>query len=376
MRYITIVCKLLLGAIALMLLSSCRLHDHDDGESQTDRYRAAVKRVLEQYHAPGAVAGVWVPGSKPWKMAFGLADVATGRPLTLDDHFSIRSITKSFTVTVILQLAHDGMLSLDDHIDRYVPGIPNGSKITLMQLAAMESGVKNYTEVEAFLDALRADLGRPFTDPEIVAYAVSESPVFDPGVQYNYSNTNTILLGMVIEKVTQTPLAEVFRTRIFDPLHLTQTSYPSTIALPDPHPLPYTIDRQTGTVELAPYLNPTGLSAAGAMVSTLDDLATWGDALVTGKLVAPDLQALRFSHSRPATDGPLYDTYGLGMGSIKGWWGHTGTALGFQAATLHHPASGVTIAVLVNSSPESSVSRDDNIAQDVFQALAEVAPVN
>jgi D-alanyl-D-alanine carboxypeptidase len=99
-----------------------------------------------------------------------------------------------------------------------VPGIPNGAEITLTQLAAMESGVKNYTAVIAFLEKFAKDLARPWTNVEIVSYAVPESPVFGPGENYNYSNTNTVLLGMVIEAIAQVPLGSVMQTRIFDAL--------------------------------------------------------------------------------------------------------------------------------------------------------------
>ena len=202
--------------------------------------------VLDRYNAPGAVAGVWRRDVPPWKAAFGVADVATGRSMTLDDYFSIRSITKSFVVTALLLLARDGALSLDDPIGTYVHGIPNGDRITLTQLAAMESGVKSYTGILAFVEEFIDHPERVWTDAEIVAYAIPASPVFDPGAQYDYSNTNTILIGMVIEKVAKASLADVLRTRIFEPLGLRSTSYPSAIDLPSPHPLPYAANRSAG----------------------------------------------------------------------------------------------------------------------------------
>ncbi len=337
------------------------------------QYSAAVQTVMQRYHAPGVVAGVWVPGQTPWRMAFGVADIASGRPLSLSDHFAIRSVTKSFTVTALLQLVRDGRLSLDDHIDQYVAGVPNGNSITLTQLAAMESGVANYSASLAFLSVFSADVAHVFTPAELVAYGLAQSPIFDPGQQYDYSNTNTVLLGMVIEQVAQQPIAEVLQSRIFDPLKLGQTRYPSVVALPDPHPTPYEVNGVTGEIDIQPYISPTSLGASGAMVSTIDDLGVWGQALGSGSLLTPALQALRLAHSRPATNGPDYDSYGLGIGSIKGWWGHTGSGIGFQAAVMYDPRSGATIAVLVNANPAKSLySREDNIAQDVFAALADV----
>jgi D-alanyl-D-alanine carboxypeptidase len=253
-----------------------------------------------------------------------------------------------------------------------VPGIPNGDRITLTQLAAMESGVKDYSQVAAFLERFIANPGIAWTPQQLIAYAVSESPVFDPGARYDYSNSNTVLLGLVIEKVTQASLAEAYRGRIFEPLQLAYTSYPSETELPDPHPTPYALDTVTGAVDEQPLVNPTALGASGGMVSTLDDLAAWGDALGSGRLLTPELQMQRMTHSRAATNGPEYDLYGLGIGSLQGWWGHTGSGVGFQAATFRDPKTGTIIAVLVNATPTASSGRELNLAQEIFVALANV----
>jgi len=356
---------------ALATLSACG--SSDSTQAKAARYQVAVEDVMARYQAPGAVVGVWVPGEAPWRMAFALADVSSQRAMGLDDHFPIRSVTKSFTVTALLQLEGDGLLSLDDSVASHVAGIPNGDRISLMQLAAMESGVPDYSGSQAFIDTFIADFGNEFAPAELVAYAAALPPGFDPGAQYEYSNTNTVLLGMVIKKVAQAPLDEVLRTRIFDPLQLSRTQYPYALALPDPHPTPYDADGSTGELDVLPYISPTSLGASGAIVSTIDDLGAWGQALGSGRLVTPQQQARRMSHSRPATNGPAYETYGLGIGMIKGWWGHTGSGLGFQAATLYDPGTGTTIAVLVNATPAASrFSRADNIAQDIFAALADV----
>jgi D-alanyl-D-alanine carboxypeptidase len=321
---------------------------------------------MEEFHIPGVVAGVWVPGEKAWETAQGVGDVRSSRPIALNDHFPIRSVTKSFTVTLILQLVHQGEISLDDPIEQYVPGIPNGNEITLAQLAAMESGVKNYTDVDAFLSALAADFGRPWTPLEIIDLALPESPVFAPGAEYDYSNTNTILLGMVVEMVTGEPIVETYRKNIFEPLGLTKTSYPNGTNIPDPYPTPYEVDPMTGDLKELPIVNLSAFGAAGGMVSTLEDLHKWGEALGTGQLIGPCLQQTRLWHSRPATHGPEYDRYGLGIGNLKGWWGHTGEGLGYQAATFYDPRIGAVISVAVNS------SQPVNVATQVFKALADV----
>ncbi len=329
-------------------------------------YLEVVRRLAAEFKVPGAVAGVWLPGHRPWTTALGVADVESGRPIAVGDRFPIRSITKSYTVDLVLQLQRARRLSLDDPISRYVPGVPGGDRITLAQLAGMTSGVKNYTQSQAFLESFAADPARPWAPAEIVEAATAESPVFPPGASYNYSNTNTILLGMVVEKVTGRPLNEVYRDRIVRPLGLTGTSYPNDATLPSPHPTPYEVDPATGALEEIPPINLSSLGAAGGLVSTLRDLHLWGRALGTGALAGPSLGRLSRRAARPATDGPEYDRYGLGIGQLKGWWGHTGEALGFQAATFYDPRTRAVIAVALNS------SQPTNVATEIFKALTDV----
>lgn len=332
--------------------------------SRDAAFLQAVQRVMGEFHVPGAVAGVWTPGRRPWVAAQGLADVADGRPISLRDRFPIRSVTKSFTVTLVLQLARTHKLSLNDPIEKYVPGIPNGDRITLAELAGMTSGVKNYTEVPAFVSALVDDLGRQWTAREIVAEAIPESPVFAPGTRYDYSNTNTLLLGMVAEQVTGRPLAQLYRARILRPLGLSATSYPDSASLPSPRATPYLVDPATGEADAIPDANLSAFGAAGGMVSTLGNLRGWGLALGTGRLIGPRLLGLAERSARPATDGPEYDRYGLGIGELEGWWGHTGEGLGFQAAVFFGPATRSVIAVALNS------SQPTNVATEIFKALA------
>ncbi len=352
-----------------LLLTGCLQDDH---VPPSTRYTLAVERVLAQYRVPGALVSVSVPGDAHWKQAFGFANLASRTPYDPASFGSIRSITKSYTVTVILQLVRDKLLKLDDKLDQFIPGIPDGDKVTLADLAGMQSGIADYTAQPAFQKDFGSNFEKAFTEAQLVAYAVPVSPQFAPGAQYHYSNTNTVLLGMVIEKVTGRSLGSVLQERIFTPLGLTGTSYPLTVPLPLPHPTPYEVDTATGAAEALPLVSPTGLAGAGGMVSTLADLETWGKALGDGRLIGAELQIERIARSRPVTNGPEYDRYGLGIGILNGWWGHTGTGVGWQAATFYDPRTAAVIAVMVNSTPVSLPGRDLNLAQEIFEAVAEV----
>lgn len=327
---------------------------------------SALQRVMAEYRVPGAVVGVVTPGQRPWKVARGLADVADGRPLALNERFQVRSVAKSFTTTLVLRLAREGRVSLSDPIGRYVQDIPNGDRITLAELAGMRSGIQNYTLTPAFGAAFVADPARRWSPSELVALGIPDSPVFEPGAQYDYSNTNTVLLGMVAARVTGRPLDRLFPSAIFGPLGLRQTSYQKGIAAGEPAPTPYEVDPDTGALETVPQANLTSLGASGAIVTTMPDLLRWGRALGTGRLIGPRLLQLREAAAIPATNGPEYDRYGLGIGQLKGWWGHTGQGFGFQAATFYDPATRSVIAVALNS------SQPENVATQIFKALADV----
>ena len=365
-------CRSLIHLIAIVaapiVLSACV---DDDTTPVETRYRTAVQEVMARYHLPGALVSVRVPNESEWKEAFGYANLESRTPLDVRSHFPIRSITKSYTVTLILQLVRDKVLRLDDKLASFIPGIPNGELITIADLAGMQSGIADYSANPDFGAVFGANFAHVFTEQELIAYAIPGSPRFLPGAAYEYSNTNTVLLGMIVEKVTGTPMAAAVQSRILSPLALAGTAYPSAVAVPEPHATPYDVTITTGETEVLPLISPTSLAGAGAMVSTLDDLQTWAQALGDGRLIGADLQNERINRSRPVTNGPEYDSYGLGIGNLKGWWGHTGSGIGWQLATFYDPRSGATIAISVNATP-SGGRRDLNLAQELFEALADV----
>ena len=358
----------MLATAALLFLQGC---GNDEVEPLSSRYEAAVGAVLERDHVPGALVSVVVPGEQPWRRALGFADLDTRAPMDLGSHFPIRSITKSFTVTAILQLVRDGALSLDDRLEGFFPGFPNGDRITIADLAGMRSGIADYSSNPDFVARLVANPAGAFTEAELAAYGRPGSPRFEPGTQYEYSNTNTVLLGMIVEALTAQTLADALRSQIYLPLGLSGTAYPHEAALPVPHPTPYSVHIDTGLAEVQPLIHPSSLAGAGAMVTTLADLEAWGGALGDGRLVGARLQQERINRSHAATNGPEYERYGLGIGSIKGWWGHTGSGVGWQAATLREPVSGAVIALVVNATPVGG-RRNLNLAQNLFESLADV----
>jgi D-alanyl-D-alanine carboxypeptidase len=364
------------GAAALApWLASCGGGGDSDASVSPARdaeYSQAVESIFTAYHPPGVLVGVRVAGEAPWTRAFGLGDVARATPMTLNNTFPVRSITKSFTVTLILQLVQSGQLALEDKIERYVAGVPNGGLINLADLAGNQSGLADYSAQQGFVDIFVNDTLHVWTPQELLAFSFAVTPPFLPGEQYHYSNTNTVLLGLVVEAVTGQSLGDALNTRIFKPLGLGGTIYPSSSELPPPTPTGYAVDVVTGVADDQPPISPTSLAGSGAIASTLADLLVWGDALGRGSLISAALQDVRKSRARDVTNGPEYDRYGLGMGQIGNWWGHTGSGVGFQIATMYLASRNATVAVMVNATPDGSRRRELNLAQELFEKLAAV----
>lgn len=355
--------------VASPLLGACS--GGDISTSSTSQFQSVVQNLVAQYGIPGVVASIRMPGQAEWKQSFGYADVAAQVPFNPGSFFPIRSVTKSFTVTLILELVRNGLIALDSVLETFVAGIPNGPSITITDLAGMQSGVAEYSTTPAFQQTFSQDVTQSFTELQLLNYAIPASPVFAPGAQYQYSNTNTVLLGMVVEKVTGQPFSAVLQSGILGPLNLTQTTYPTAVGLPDPHPTPYNLNVIDHGLTPLTLINPTALAAAGAMTSTADDLQTWALALGEGRLIGTDLRNQQIELSRAATNGPTYDRYGLGIGIIDNWWGHTGSGIGFQIAMFYDPVSTSTIVVAVNASA-SGGDPGLNFAEEIFRQLAPV----
>jgi D-alanyl-D-alanine carboxypeptidase len=356
---------------------------------------AALEKSFQESAAPGVVAAVQIP-KYTWIETRGVADRTSEEPMTPEVHHRIGSVTKTFTISLLLQAEAEGLLSLDDTIDRYIEGVPNGDEITLRQIADMTSGVANYTEDEQWPDLQTSDPYRMWKPEEVMQLGIKDSPLFDPGTEWHYSNTNTVILGLVLEQVTGQPIGERYRERIIEPLGLQDTSFPGLAdnSLPDPHAQGYTFFGQSsgGEPANATDWNPSWGWTAGAMISTVDDLLVYGRALGTGEgLLPPEQQTQRLDSfvsdlpplNQPPLEGNL--AYGLGLGNDHGWIGHNSQIAGYNTQLFYHSELDAVVAVEVNSDissgdcPEDTPTMKDGPqgipcaapADRIFRALAE-----
>ncbi|WP_328972090.1 serine hydrolase domain-containing protein [Streptomyces sp. NBC_00239] len=305
----------------------------------------AVRKVMRQASVPGVSVHLSAPGKGTYEKSFGVADKQTGRPMTPDLYVRIGSETKTFTVTAVLELVDEGKIGLDDPIGKYIDGVPNGDRITLRELAGMRSGLFNYSADPGFYKALTTDPDRPFTPQELLDYSFKHPVLFEPDAKFYYCNTNLILLGLVVEKITGEPLHEYIAREVIEPAGLHHTVFPTDAAFPSPHAQGYTNQTASGKVEDAADWNPSWGWAAGAIISRLDDLKTWAKVVATGTLLTPATQAQRLK-VKEALPGA---GYGLGIFNVQGWIGHNGSLPGYETLTVYLPESQATMVVVLNT---------------------------
>ncbi|MEU2286989.1 serine hydrolase domain-containing protein [Streptomyces sp. NPDC013178] len=312
----------------------------------------AVQRVMKQASVPGVSVGIWTPDRGRYVKSFGVADRSTGEKMRPDLFMRIGSETKTFTVTAVLELVDEGRIGLDDTIDKYVAGVPNGNKITLRQLAGMRSGLFNYTEDDGFFKAMTSDPQRSFSPQQLLDYAFDHPVMFQPGAEFDYSNTNLILLGLVVQKVSGQSVGNYIQEHVLDPTGLKDTLFPTGNEFPEPHAQGYTDQTADGGIEDTADWNPSWAWAAGAMISTLDDLRVWARTVATGKLpdgdtlISPAVQKQRLT--TPPTTIPGAG-YGLGIFNVQGWIGHNGSLPGYESLTVYLPSAQTTLVVVLNT---------------------------
>ncbi|MFF7637295.1 serine hydrolase domain-containing protein [Kitasatospora sp. NPDC008050] len=300
---------------------------------------AADRAVADGY--PGVIA-YGRRGEQVSTAAAGVADKATGRPARATDRFRIASNTKSFVATVLLQLVGEHRLGLDDPVQRRLPGVVqgagnDGSAITVRQLLDNTSGIYDPTTDPAFFAPYlqQHDRGYVYAPRQVVAVAVAHPPLFAPGTKWDYSNTNYLIAGLVIEAVTGHSARQEITSRILVPLGLTHTALPLTDPhIHGPHLHGYDLAGQDMTT-----FSPSYDWTAGAMISTLGDLATFDRALFGGRLLPPaEQRELETPASAPGADGYALGVTGrridCGGGRQVAVWETDGGGPGFTSVSV------------------------------------------
>ncbi len=335
--------RAIMATVTAGVLAGCNASGPAD--QRADALDKAIPAAMQRASVPGAIVGIWQDGRAPYVRAFGVRDTATRQPMATDLYMRIGSNSKTFTVTALLMLADQGKLGLDDPIDRYVKGVPGGNRITLRQLAQMRAGLYNYADDTNKVMAQQPS--RQWTPRELVEVAFRHPPLFPPGSDFDYSNTNTVLLGLVVEKVSGQSLGSFIEQNILKPEGMTHTLFPAGAEYPSPHSQGY-FKMPDGKIVDATDWNPSWGWASGNMISTLDDMRVWTRDLAIGKLLSPAMKQQRdqFLPAPQEGEGALY---GLALENQHGWIGHNGNIMSYMVYPYYLPSERITLVVMLNS---------------------------
>jgi D-alanyl-D-alanine carboxypeptidase len=324
--------------------------------------RSGLQAAADDLHGLGitGVQGITRVDGDTTRARAGVGDLDRGTPVPLDGHFRMGSNTKTFVSVVVLQLVGEGKLTLDDTVEQLLPGVVagngnDGARITVRNLLQHTSGLFNYTNnlpALASADAYREHRFDHYDAEDIVAIAMKHEPGFAPGTAWDYSNTNYILAGMIVEKVTGRSWATEVRARILQPLGLGRTSDPGDRpTLPAPHAKGYQQWAPDAELTDVTLFNPTVAGAAGSLVTTPTDLARFWQALQGGRLLKPAQMAQMHETVLADTwqDFIPGARYGLGIQFVPnrcgGYWAHGGDVPGMSTANAVS-ADGTRVAVL------------------------------
>jgi D-alanyl-D-alanine carboxypeptidase len=348
-------------SIAIVLVVGCS--DDTVGPPRAPGLQGLVDSLAGAWNLPGLVVAVRRSGDEPSVVATGRAELATGRRMTPLDRFRVGSLTKPMVATVILQLADEGRLSLDDSLVRFLPGtLPDGDRVTLRHLLNHTSGIGDYVNDPGFIDAAFLNPSRVWTPQELIAVANGMPRRFTPGEAgyWEYSNTNYVLLGLVAEVAGGVSIAALLLTRVFEPLGMTSTYFSNSTSLVAPFAQGYVDLNGIPNFAVGTLVNPTVAGAAGAVVSTAGDALRFGEALAAGELVSPASHAARLTTvpaSRVRLPGESFDiAYGLGVLVGDGWIGHNGAIPGYETEAYAKMGVG-SVVVLVNKSTAAFAAR-------------------
>lgn len=303
--------------------------------ARPDAVRQGLEALVRTDGLPAALASVKDRTGRIRTYTAGVGDLATGAKVPVDGQVRIGSNTKTFTAVVVLQLVGEGKIGLDATVDTYLPGLVRGDgidgrHITVRQLLQHTSGLPNYTRY------LGEDV-RYYEPRELLDLALQHKAGFAPGAKWEYSNTNYLLAGLIVQKVTGRALAKEMDRRIIEPIGLRHTYFPAPgdATIREPHPKGYYQDSAGAPRRDGTELDPSWGWAAGQLISTNSDLNRFFGALLAGRLL-PAAQLAEMRTTVPA-DAPFGTgaRYGLGLvskplscGGV--YWGHGGSITGYE----------------------------------------------
>jgi len=353
-----------LGAAASPLRGSAATATPPSGPlsaAQAAPIAAAVMKTMVATGTVGINVAVARAGEIVYAKGFGLRDVAATLPVHAATIFPIGSITKQFTAAAIMLLARDRKVRLDAKAAEYVPLAPHATEYTVRQLLQQTTGLANYTGVPAFLSSVATSA--TITPEAMVALIAREPLAFVPGSRFAYSNTNYVVLGMIVEAAARMPYGRFIAERIARPLGLANLTFGPPPAGSD---LARGYEPQTGPVAVTPW-TPQATFAAGGLYATPADLVRWNEAFFGARLL--DAATVRGMTTPPPFGGDAKSNYAMGWlrdevdGHLEIW--HNGSVIGAHARNAYFPEQRISIVAFGNSTSFD----ETRIEREAFRAL-------
>ncbi|MET8084698.1 serine hydrolase domain-containing protein [Micromonospora sp. NPDC005237] len=313
-----------------------------------DAVQRQLDRLVSEEGFPGVLASVRGTGGRVRDYTAGVSDLRSHGPVPRDGQVRIGSNTKTFTAVVVLQLVGESRIDLDATVEHYLPGVVRGNgndggAITVRQLLQQTSGLPDYDDVLFTQPQDLVDKSHSYYQPRrLVDAALTNAPHFAPGAKWEYSNTNYVLAGLIVEQVTERPIGEEITNRVIRPLALRDTYWPGVgeQRLRGTHPHGYVAVAPGAEWVDVTDMDPSLGWAAGQLVSTPDELRTFFEALVGGRLLKPAQQAAMMTTvPAPGFEPTGEYEYGLGIARHElpcggDGWGHGGDIQGFETRNL------------------------------------------
>ena len=343
---------LFIALVAAGVLPASVLAETPASKAEITRYAEKILAANYRQDAPGAAVLVARGDEVLFRSARGLADLKTGAPLTADSVFRIGSVSKQFAAAGLLTLVEAGKVSLADPLSKYVPGFPNGGHITVLELLNHTSGVKSYTDIASFREG---PVENDLSTARLIASFQDAKTDFAPGEGWAYNNSGYVLVGAVIEAASGQPWHDYLRTALFEPLGLANTFYgadPKAVARQVPG---YSL--RDDKVVAAKGISMTIPHAAGALLSTVDDLMKWNRALHEGRVLKSDSYTQMITPTGKATEAKY--GFGISQSTVQGtpMLDHGGDIFGFSSMLQYVQGPDISVVVLQNS--DSSGDHDD-----------------
>lgn len=340
------------AVMLLLLMISCKketnsLEPNPFPEELKMQIEHAIDDVFLQGNTPGIIALIAIEGYDDLIVKRGVSDIVSQEPMSENHYFRIASNTKTFAGQAVLMLADEGKISLDESIAHYLPeyNVPRGDEITVRMLGQMRSGLFDYSYDEGLgMQFLESNFLVTFLPDSLLAIAFRHPQNFDPDQGYQYCNTNLVLLGLLIEKVTGKSADLVIYDKILHPLQLNNTHWGSTFFPSSPYCRGYNY-YTLGVLTDVTNWNPSYTYTAGQMISTIHDMKKWAKMNSGGVFLSDAMKAERFNF------GP--EGYGFCMMKANdNWIGHEGIITGYNSEVFYNAASKTALVIYSNTNDD------------------------